>query len=157
MPVEPASKEAEDAFTAEEMQLLALTNKKRAAYKHLQPLKMNEILAGIARNHSANMANHQHLSHTVKGKGFAARIKEAGYPVARAGENVARSRRSLSHVMDMWMKSPSHRKNILNPSFEEIGIGVTMTPSGDRYFAQVFGTQKMKRKPPHPARRELAP
>jgi uncharacterized protein YkwD len=128
-------------FTAQEIELLALTNKERA-HKGLQPLKMNRNLVGVARDHSATMACHRHLSHTVKGKSFAHRIKKANYPLARAGENVARSNRSFLHVMRLWMKSPGHRKNILNPSFKEIGIGIATTSSGDRYFTQVFGTRK---------------
>jgi len=149
IPAEPASKEILDTFTAEEMGLLELTNRERARHKHrhlhLQPLKMNKILTDVARSQSISMASHHHLSHTVKGKSFAFRIKEAGYPIAKAGENVARSRHSLAHVMGMWMKSPGHRKNILNPRFMEVGFGIATTPNGDRYFTQVFGTQKIKK------------
>jgi uncharacterized protein YkwD len=128
-------------FTPQEIELLALTNKERT-HKGLQPLKMNANLVHVARDHSASMARRHHLSHTVKGKSFAYRIKKANYPLAKAGENIARSKRSFPHVIRLWMKSPGHRKNILNPHFKEIGIGIATTSSGDRYFTQVFGTRK---------------
>ena len=130
-----------DGFTNEEVELLALTNKERL-HKGLQPLRMNKILTVAARSHAVDMAHHRHLSHTINGRNFIFRIKASGYPVAKAGENVARSKRSPDHVMKMWMKSRAHRKNILNPHFKEIGFGVQAVPGGDKYFAQVFGVTK---------------
>jgi len=147
--VESASNETTSAFTEEEVQLLELTNKERAAHKNLKPLKMNKILTDVARSQSSSMASRRHLSHTVKGRDFACRIKESGYPVAKAGENVARSIDAadfMGDAMKMWMKSPAHRNNILNPCFTEIGIGIAQTSGGDsRYFTQIFGSPKIKK------------
>lgn len=139
--MKPLNKGIVDDFTAEEIELLALTNKERA-HKGLQPLKMNKTLTGVAREQSASMARKHHLSHSVNGKNFAYRIKKSGYPFRHVGENVARSKRSFPHVINMWMKSPGHRKNILGRHFKEIGIGIATTPRGDKYFTQVFGAQR---------------
>jgi uncharacterized protein YkwD len=131
-------------FTKEEVELLALTNKERHL-KGLQPLRMNKILTIVARSHAVDMAHHRHLSHTINGRNFICRIKASGYPVAKAGENVARSKRSPLHVIKMWMKSPAHRKNILNRHFKEVGFGIQAVRGGDKYFAQVFGVTKTDR------------
>ena len=44
--------------------------------------------------------------------------------------------------MDSWMNSPGHRKNILNPDFEYIGVGLARGGSYGIYWAQEFATFK---------------
>jgi uncharacterized protein YkwD len=78
----------------------------------------------------------------LDGNSFASRINKSGYSYRRVGENIARSKDCFPNVMKLWMKSKDHRNNILNPEFEETGIGVTVTKKGDRYFTQLFGTQR---------------
>ena len=46
---------------------------------------------------------------------------------------------SSSHVVDMWMRSPGHRRNLLGSSYTEIGIGTAWSDDGTRYDVQVFG------------------
>ena len=129
-----------DEFTKEELEMLKLTNKKRVK-KGLKPLTMNKDLTEVARAQSNDMALHHHLSHTVNGKHLGFRIKQSGYNYRAIGENIAMSRGSFKHVMKMWMKSPTHRKNILSAHYEEVGVGITKTKKGERYFTQVFGVQ----------------
>jgi len=88
------------------------------------------------------MARHYHLFQNVKGKHLDYRIAKSGYIYRNLGENIARSKGSFPHVIHMWMKSPGHRKNILNPHFKEMGVGIIKVHNGDRYFTQVFGAQK---------------
>lgn len=106
---------------------------------------MNIQLTVVARKQSANMAKRHHLSHLVEGKSLKKRVKKTGYRFKRIGENIARSRRGFSHVIQMWMHSPLHRKNILNPKFKEMGVGIVQAKNGDRYFTQVFGRPKKKK------------
>jgi uncharacterized protein YkwD len=42
--------------------------------------------------------------------------------------------------MDGWMNSPGHRKNILNPQLENIGIGSATNDNGSIFWTQDFGT-----------------
>lgn len=51
-------------------------------------------------------------------------ITNKGYQYELAGENLARGFSSSEEVMRAWMKSPTHRDNILNPRFQEIGLAV---------------------------------
>jgi uncharacterized protein YkwD len=128
-------------FTTEEVEILTLTNQERARHG-LPPLKINRPLTRAARKHSTRMARYHRLSHIIKGKSFLHRLQKVGYPFVKAGENIARSKRSFPHIVSMWMKSPGHRQNILSPHFKEIGIGVSTASSGDQYVTQVFAAQK---------------
>lgn len=128
-------------ITKEEAEIVKLTNRKRKK-RGLKLLKINSQLVCLARKQSASMAHNNQLSHTVNGKTLAHRIEKSRYPYRYIGENVARSKRSPPHVIKMWMKSEGHRVNILNPNFREIGIGIIQAKNGDKYFTQVYGTQK---------------
>ena len=58
-----------------------------------------------------------------------------------AGENIAWGNVSADQMMVMWMNSPGHRANILNPSFTHVGIGATKASSGRWYGVQDFVTR----------------
>jgi uncharacterized protein YkwD len=130
-----------DEFSKEELEILRLTNHKRKK-RGLKPLTMNKDLAEVARAQSNDMAQHHHLSHTVQGKHLGFRIRQSGYSYRAVGENIAMSKGTFKHVIRMWMKSPVHRKNILNRHYEELGVGITKAKNGDLYFTQVFGAQR---------------
>jgi uncharacterized protein YkwD len=44
----------------------------------------------------------------------------------------------IQHVVEGWMNSPGHRKNILEPRWKESGIGIFINSNGTYYFTQVF-------------------
>jgi uncharacterized protein YkwD len=70
------------------------------------------------------------LSHTgPDGSSFQDRINSAGYnDWTTIGENIAAGQKSPQEVVDDWMNSPGHRENILNPAFQDIGIGLAVGP-----------------------------
>jgi uncharacterized protein YkwD len=127
-------------ITAQEAEILSLTNKERKK-AGLKPLRISKRLTEVARDQSSIMAHKRQLSHSVGGKGLDVRIKKSGYPFRQLAENIAQSGRSAPSVMNMWMKSPGHRVNILNRNLKDIGIGVVTAPNGDKYYTQVFGAQ----------------
>lgn len=51
-------------------------------------------------------------------------IEDSGYEYRHAGENLAKSFRTNSGVVEGWMSSPEHKKNMLSPQYEHVGIGV---------------------------------
>jgi uncharacterized protein YkwD len=57
----------------------------------------------------------------------------------RAGENVAYGFTSPQSVMDAWMDSDGHRRNILDKRFRRLGVGAKQSEDGTWYLAQVFG------------------
>jgi uncharacterized protein YkwD len=106
-------------------------NRERAHFG-LRRLTIDKRLAKAARRHARDMARRNYFSHdTLGGGSFVDRIRAAGYLRGAhswtVGENLAWGSRSHSRprtIMQLWMNSPGHRANILNPSFREIGIGV---------------------------------
>lgn len=114
-------------------------------------LKSNKGLKRVARNHSRHMAKkgkiwHGKGVHIAKEnisykKGFLGFIESlfSSYSYSSGGENVAMtsSRKSSESIAKsfhkMWMKSPGHKRNILDPKFSLIGIGVKKGRKG--YFA----------------------
>jgi uncharacterized protein YkwD len=111
---------------------LCLLNGRRANYGMGQ-LHFSSRLETAARGHSADMARRGYFAHDSRsGASFVDRIRSAGY-LRQAhrwsvGENIAWGSGRLAtprSIVSAWMHSPGHRANILNPSFREIGVGVT--------------------------------
>jgi hypothetical protein len=119
------------------------TNEERDG-ANLNILKRNATLDKAAQLKAEDMAARGYFSHnTPDGKTPWYWFDQASYKYVHAGENLAVHFTDSSDVVDAWMKSPSHRANILNGNYREIGIG---TAKGkyegfDTVFVvQLFGT-----------------
>lgn len=107
------------------------------------PLTLNAQLNSAAQKHSEDMAASQEMSHTTPagavhfapGSSFSERIEQEGYAYRRVAENVAFGYPTVEEVMDGWMNSPGHCRNIMNPELTELGLG-----ESENYWTQVFGT-----------------
>lgn len=116
--------------------ILYYTNKFRAS-KGLQPLVLNEVMSKEAQVHSQNMARKK----TAFGhKGFDKRTRNIKQALGRGSafaENVAYGHLDGKGVVDIWIDSPGHRKNLLG-DYEYIGIGIAEAKDGSLYFTQIF-------------------
>ena len=126
-------------------QVLELTNDFRQK-NGLKPLKWDPQLATAAQKHSDNMGKQDFFSHTGKdGSKLGDRIRAAGDDSRTFGENIAAGQRTPEQVVQGWMNSPGHRRNILNPNFESIGVGYhqekpdTGSVNYQHYWTQNFG------------------
>jgi uncharacterized protein YkwD len=111
----------------------------------LRLLARNRALDLAAQVHAEDMARYNFMSHFgSNGSSPAARIRAAGYPWINWAENVAVGYATPAAVMNGWMNSPGHRRNILNANLREIGIGFVRAPgTGWRTFwCQDFGTRR---------------
>jgi len=124
-------------------QIIALTNAKRAQ-SGLAQLSFNSQLSQAAASKAGDMYAADYWAHnSPSGKTPWNFISSAGYRYLYAGENLARDFSDASSVVDAWMASPSHRSNILDDHFKEIGVAVA---SGDLegreviLVVQMFGT-----------------
>jgi uncharacterized protein YkwD len=103
----------------------------------LKPLQMNAVESAIALKHSRNMASgktpfgHQGMEQRIK-----AIEKQLG-PVTAAAENVAYGQMTAREVVDEWLHSPGHRKNI-EGDYTFCGIGLARDPQGMPYYTQIF-------------------
>lgn len=134
--------------TAEQNNVLVYVNRERAA-KTLPPLKLNEDLNRLATAKSKDMRDRSYFSHTspVYGTPFQM-FSDAGLSKKwnAMGENIAKGQPDARTVVNAWMKSRGHRKNILNPHYTELGVGY-VSNSGQPIWTQIFAGKT----PPRPA------
>lgn len=101
-----------------------LTNQERLT-QGLSQLKYNPVLSLSAQKKAQDMFDNNYWAHnSPQGKTPWDFFTAAGYQYSVAGENLAKDFYNTDSVVKAWMKSPTHRDNILNPKYEEIGIGV---------------------------------
>jgi uncharacterized protein YkwD len=100
------------------------------AYEATTPLVWNCTLGNVATAHSDDMADNNFFSHTGSdGLSPFDRILNAGYQYSSASENIAAGYSSVVEVMNAWLNSPGHCRNIMNPSFTELGAGRADNPN----------------------------
>lgn len=106
-------------------QLLLLTNQKRQE-NGLPPLTMNDNLSAAALNKASDMFNKDYWAHNAPdGTTPWVFIKGAGYNYIYAGENLARGFDNASDVINAWMASETHRKNMLSSNYQNVGFAVS--------------------------------
>lgn len=99
-------------------EVIRLVNEERAA-AGLDALEKNDTLCTNADKRAREVA--KKFSHTRPDgtKCFTA----ITISFTRAAENIAKGQTSPAEVMDSWMNSDGHRKNILSPDYCQIGVG----------------------------------
>lgn len=111
---------------------LCLLNAERRK-RGLRPLRHNRRLATAASRHARDMVRHKYFSHRSRsGATFVDRILRTRYVRSRRGhwvlgENLAWGSgryATPASIVRSWMRSPGHRRNILDRRFREIGIAL---------------------------------
>lgn len=134
------------AFTnlvATEQALVDLTNADRAA-NGLQPLELDATTLPIARERAEQQLGSQSLSHyDTSGQLIFAQLLQAdNVDYHLAGENLARAATDDANIAQRieqaLMQSPTHRKNILEPTFTRLAIGAAVDTTGQIAFAEVY-------------------
>ena len=83
------------------------------------------------------------MSHTGSdGSNAATRLDRQGYAWQAWGENVAMGYRDAPSVMQGWMGSDGHRRNILSRTVTQIGVGLAYATDGTPYWTQVFAAPR---------------
>ena len=133
--------EATNRFQTLMSEIVGLSNKEREK-QGAPPLSVDRYLEEAALGHSEEMARLNYFSHTspVEGRESSAkRIKLTGCNARKMGENLAFSSYPFNTLAERtvqgWMNSPGHRRNLLDPSFTHIGIGVAKG-NGKHYITQ---------------------
>jgi uncharacterized YkwD family protein/spore coat assembly protein SafA len=121
-----------------EREVINLTNQQRAKYG-LKPLIADWELSRVARYKSMDMRDRRYFSHQspTYGSPFTM-MKNFGIHYRSAGENIAAGQTTAQAVVNAWMNSEGHRKNILNASFTHIGVGYASGGSMKHYWTQMF-------------------
>jgi uncharacterized protein YkwD len=117
-------------------EILVYINKHRGE-KGLSKLQMDAFISEIAEKHSRQMANGTvPFGH----KGFDKRVKTISKHIDHINgfaENVAYGNIGAKEVVQMWLGSKGHRKNI-EGNYKLTGIGIAATRDGTLYFTQIF-------------------
>lgn len=123
--------------------IIELTNLERAGLG-LSPLKHNSLLSEAARQKAADMFAFNYWAHvSPSGRTPWSFFSDVGYKYQYAGENLARDFRDPDSVVRAWMNSPSHRENIVNGKYSEIGVAVvdgSLQGAETTLVVQLFGT-----------------
>jgi uncharacterized protein YkwD len=144
----PSGKHVKELKTSES-EILKRTNEVRKQ-NNLPEFESSPALQYLAANHTRNMCDSQKLSHESDSfpegwRKFNERLDKI--KVKMGAENVAlRTLESdpkwSKEVVSNWMKSPGHKKNILNPEFKFIGIGAAACGKDLGYATQVFSNKE---------------
>lgn len=119
-----------------EREILRLVNDYRKT-KKLSPLQNNAAIEYQARRHSMDMGTHR-IPFGHQGLSFRIKYIQDKVPGATiVGENVAYGSLSAKAVVNGWIKSAEHRKN-MEGNFKYTGIGVTRNMQNQLYFTQIF-------------------
>ncbi|MGB6410166.1 MAG: CAP domain-containing protein [Candidatus Deferrimicrobiaceae bacterium] len=98
-------------------------------YDAAPPVAWDDTLAMAAFLHSSDMAVNQLFSHTGSDESSPGdRITREGYDWWTYGENIAVNYPTVSAVMQGWLGSDGHCRNIMNLAFEEIGAAYAEGP-----------------------------
>lgn len=136
-----------------EQAILARTNVERRK-RGLAPVRWNTALCIAERQHCREMGQRGYFSHTSPVAAWGTpnqRAYYAGYWGQQVGENILTSRgyrdtdpgRLAAYFVQLWMRSPGHRANILLPEWTCLGVGVVKV--GNTYYAgQLFAVPRVE-------------
>ena len=106
---------------------------------HLKPLKIDNRVNKIAVIKAKDMAREKKMSHTSKKFGATFNlIKKENIHFTKAAENIASGHKTPEFVVERWLKSKGHHKNILGKDYRFIGIGKASDNEGKLYWVQIF-------------------
>jgi len=133
---------ADRVANSDEVRILSLINRERSR-KGLSDLGWNDDLAALARNYSERMSREHFFAH-VDSSGSdvvdrARKMRIRGW--SKIGENLFMCDADgdfTSLSVRGWMRSPTHRDNLLDPEWQATGIGVAYARNGDIYITEVF-------------------
>ena len=107
----------------------------------LNSLRLNSDLETAAQRHAEDMLARGYFAHeSPSGTTVRERSRKAGYNWTAIGENIAFGQTSVDEVVETWMGSPGHRKNILGRHFTELGVGLALGRGKDGKY-QVLWVQ----------------
>lgn len=129
------AKQNTQGISAVESRVIELTNAQRRK-NGLKDLQADAALSNVARTKSNDMRSKNYFSHTspTYGSPFDM-MRDFGISYKSAGENIAKGQTTPEQVVDAWMNSEGHRKNILSADYTHIGVGYS--ESGN-YWTQMF-------------------
>lgn len=110
----------------DEIKIVNLTNAERKA-NGLNELNLNGQLCTAAQLKADDMRVNNYFAHTSpidSEKTASYFVREVNYKYRFVGENLARGFSNINAAFIGWLNSPTHKRNILNPIFDDICVGI---------------------------------
>ena len=122
-----------------ELDLFNLINTERKKLG-LAPVRFSPPLSFLARKHSQDMALRGDISHlSTSGETYSERLVKGGFYFIKNGENIAFSQTFIPEFIHKgFMEGPGHKATVLDPDFDELGIGVVFKKDKGYYVTQDF-------------------
>ena len=123
-------------------EIIKLSNIERISNEQ-KPLSANQYLSQAAYNKAVDIFQEQRFEHNFDDRRFSAWIRDVNYKYKYVGENLAIDFVSNEGVVNAWIQSPTHYKNLINDKFTEIGVAVledTFKGKTSIIVVQIFGT-----------------
>ena len=134
------TQEQEETLRTYAQQVAQLVNQQRSQ-AGLPELKVEENLCAAAQQRAQEID--RVFSHTrPDGSSSFSILKEMKIDYLACGENIARGSQTPEAVMDGWMHSAGHRRNILNERFTSLGVGCYADAAGTLHWVQIFTTDR---------------
>jgi len=108
------------------------------------PLNSSGKLNDAAAAHARDMVKKKFFDHRGSdGSQPKDRVLRTGYKSRLTGENIAMGPESAEEVIEGWLDSPGHCANIMDPRFQDIGVGLASGKKrGEIYWVQTFGAPR---------------
>jgi len=122
--------------------IIQLTNETRMN-SSLSALSENQLLTQSAYDKAYAILDAQKFAHNINDRKFSDWIKDNNYNYSYIGENLAIDFVTSEGVINAWLDSPAHKKNIINPRYQEIGIATVdgiFNGLATTLVVQIFGT-----------------
>lgn len=129
-----SAKVAPFAYTSFEVEVLQLVNDYRVE-NGLSELDYLDAVSWQAESHNAHMVALNEVCHDDFGERYSALVSSVN--AKAVSENVAYGYRTAEAVVNAWIKSEGHRKN-LEGNFTHFGISISKNPDGKYYFTNIF-------------------
>jgi len=128
-----------------EQNIISATNKERVGLS-IPALSTNELLTKAAYAKAKAIIESQTFQHDIGDRRFSSWVKDVDYKYTYIGENLALDFTTSEGAIKAWLNSPSHKKNLLNDKFKEIGVAVVehrFQGKNTTIIVQIFGTPVM--------------
>lgn len=142
LPVVRTHAEADPFADDERIRVLVQLSNRQRSRAGLEPLRVNRQLTRAAQTQAEQAVAQDKLAHVLPRARYPKpedRLRAVGYSWSAFAENIAYGQRTAEAAVEAWMKSPGHKKNLLNRDYTEFGIGYAMDGRGRPYYVQVFG------------------
>lgn len=127
-----------DGFKNLENEVFQIVNEERRRVG-LSELTFDTDITNVARTKSQDFIKNNYFSHNSPEYGSPFEmLRSFGINYSAAAENIASGQNTAEEAMRHWMNSAGHRANILNSTFNKIGVGVARDNNGNLYWTQMF-------------------